>query len=162
MNFQTRNWYQFLTDRQKKLIDVTEQLVNHYAEQDQYLEDYSFLVFSMSKAYEGFLKKLLFELKLIDKKTYFGRRFRIGRALNPDLPKRLRDEYWLYDDVGRLCSQKAAIQLWDGWLHCRNKVFHFFAQDNSLLSYNEALQKIQKLDHAMGTAVECQQRKHKK
>ncbi len=162
MDFKARNWYQFLSDRQKKLVDVTEQLVNHFAKQDQYLEDYSFLIFSMSKAYEGFLKKFLYELNLINKKVYEGRRFRIGRALNPDLPKRLRDEYWLYDDVSRLCSPDSAAKLWEGWLKCRNKVFHFFATDNSLLTYNEAVQKVKKLDHAMGAVLECHQRKSRK
>ena len=52
------------------------------------LHDYSFVVFPMAKAYEGFLKKLFFDLGLINKRQYQGDRFRVGKSLNPNLPTR--------------------------------------------------------------------------
>lgn len=155
--FNTYNWHQFLTDWQRQLIEVTEKLIkqHHPKQQDTQLEDYSFIVFPMSKAYEGFLKKLFYDLGLITKATYEGRRFRIGRALNPDVVKHQRDQYWLFDDVARICSPKIAKRLWKAWLLCRNRVFHFFPKDKGLLNYDQALAKVQQVAEAMQSAVAC-------
>lgn len=157
--FNTRNWYSYLTKWQRQLVEVTAELVARCEQEEEYLVDYSFLVFSMSKAYEGFLKKILYDFELIDERTYHGRLFRIGRALNPNIPQDQRDQYWLYDDVSRLCSQQTAAKLWDAWLQCRNRVFHFFPKDKGLLTYNEAVQRIKQVDQAMGAAVECYRRR---
>ncbi len=156
--FNSCNWYPYLTKWQRQLVEVTGKLTRHYENEDDYLVDYSFLVFSMSKAYEGFLKKFLYDFELIDEETYQGRLFRIGRALNPNLPQRLRDQYWLYDDVCRLCSEETAALMWDAWLQCRNRIFHFFPKDKGLLTYNEAVQRIRQVDKAMTSAVGCYQR----
>ncbi len=156
--FNTRNWYRFLTPWQQQLVQVTAKLIDQHQpnkDNSQYLVDYSFLVFSMSKAYEGFLKKFLYDFKLINKKTYEGRRFRIGRALNPAVSKNQRDQYWLYDNVVQLCSKKVAQDLWEAWLYCRNRVFHFFPKDKGLLTYEQALAKIYRLSEAMEQAISC-------
>jgi hypothetical protein len=156
MNFNNRVWYQYLTPWQRQLVQVTAKLVKQHADGNQdYLVDYSFLVFSMSKAYEGFLKKFLYDFDLIDKETYEGRLFRIGRALNPDIPKGQRDQHWLYDDVIQLCSERTARDLWQAWLQCRNRIFHFFPKDKGLLTYNQAVQRIRQVDQAMQQAVQC-------
>ncbi len=159
--FNSRNWYSYLTGWQKQLVEVTQELVRRYQKDKDYLVDYSFLVFSMSKAYEGFLKKFLYDFNLIDRNTYEGHRFRIGRALNPDVHKRQRDQYWLYDDVARLCSPETARQLWMSWLECRNRVFHFFPKDKGLLTYKQAVKKIEQVSAAMSAAVACY-RSHQK
>lgn len=153
--FNNANWLTYLTDWQIQLIEVANHLIQEYDENRDSLADYSFLVFPMSKAYEGFLKKFLYDLNLIDKATYEGRRFRIGRALNPDVAKEQRDEYWLYDDITKICSQKTAHRLWEAWLKCRNRVFHFFPKDKGLLTYEQALSKIDLVSRAMSTAVKC-------
>ena len=70
----------------------------------------------MAKAYEGFLKYFLLRTQLINEATFNDRRFRIGRALNPDVSPRHQDQYWLYDDVARFCSDGVARELWDTWL----------------------------------------------
>ncbi|HQM15609.1 MAG TPA: hypothetical protein PLM16_00145 [Candidatus Woesebacteria bacterium] len=148
-------WYQYLGDWQKHLMDVTSKLLDQYQENKNALADYSFLVFSAAKTYEGFLKKMLFDMKLIDQETYEGRRFRIGRALNPDVSYNQRDQYWLYDNLERICSTAVARQIWDAWLHCRNRVFHFFPKNESLLSYDEAVSKIAELVQAMRAGTAC-------
>ncbi len=149
------NWYSYLTSWQKQLIDVAQNLITQHAEEQDFFKDYSFLVFPVSKAYEGFLKKLLFDFNLIDQATYEGHRFRIGRALNPHVAKDQRDQYWLYDDVARTCSPETAQKLWSAWLNCRNRVFHFFPKDKGLLSYQEAIKKIDQVSQAMSAAVAC-------
>ena len=153
--FGEENWYQYLTDWQIQLADVTGDLLQLHQEDQESLADYSFIVFPMSKAYEGFLKKLFFDMKLISQETYEGHRFRIGRALNPDVSENQRDQYWIYDDLERVCSPEVAKQLWEAWLHCRNKVFHFFPKDKGLLNYQQATEKIEELNSAMKAAVEC-------
>lgn len=158
--FNTRNWYTYLTAWQKQLVEVAEDLVKQFQAEKDGLADYSFLVFPMSKAYEGFLKKFLFDLNLIDQHTYEGRRFRIGRALNPDVSRQQRDQYWLYDDVARLCSPKTAREIWTTWLECRNRVFHYFPKDDGLLTFDQAVAKIEKVSQAMSMAVACY-RQHK-
>ncbi|KUK79099.1 MAG: hypothetical protein XD95_0609, partial [Microgenomates bacterium 39_7] len=61
----------------------------------------------------------------------------------------------IYDDFERICSPETARQLWDAWLHCRNKVFHFFPKEKGLLTYQQASEKIEELSLAMKAAVEC-------
>ncbi|MBD3250467.1 MAG: hypothetical protein GF381_02785 [Candidatus Pacebacteria bacterium] len=158
--FKTYNWYQFLTPWQRQLAQVTQRLLEEHKNTD--LPDYSFIVFSISKMYEGFLKKLFYDLGLITVETYEGRRFRIGRALNPDVAQHQRDQYWLYDDVARLCNPKIARQLWQAWLKCRNRVFHFFPKDKGLLTYQEAVEKVRQVVEAMGAAVACYNQHYQK
>lgn len=147
------SWYQYLSPGQQKLVKVTSELLKN--EKDLQLDDYSFIVFSMAKAYEGFLKKLLLELGLISYKVYQGRKFRIGRALNPDIKFHQRDKYWLYDDVADKCGRVVAESLWKTWLTCRNRVFHFFPKEQSFLTYLEAKDKVQQIEKSMSKAVSC-------
>jgi len=120
--------------------------------------DYSFIVFPMSKAYEGFLKQYLLQMHLLTEKEYQDRRFRIGRALNPDLRNHQRDEQWLYDDVVRLCSPELGRQLWDTWLQCRNRVFHYFPSSTQRLTLQRAGEYLVLIIEAMNEAHRCQAR----
>ncbi|MBU1033435.1 hypothetical protein KKI22_00600 [Patescibacteria group bacterium] len=142
------DWYQYLDECQKELVVVSFSLLNKQ-EVLADLKDYSFIVFSMSKAYEGFLKKVFFDLYLINKETYEGRRFRIGRALNPDIRANQRDEDWLYDDVANKFGKETARQLWDTWLVCRNRVFHYFSDCTQFLSFAEAAERVKMMEEAM-------------
>lgn len=122
--------------------------------------DYSFIVFPMAKAYEGFLKQYLFQLRLLSPETYHDKRFRIGRALNPDLRNHQRDEQWLYDDVVRLCSEKLGRLLWDTWLQCRNRVFHYFPASSQQLTLVQAGEYLVLIANAMSEAYRCQRDSH--
>lgn len=141
-------WYQYLDGCQKELVRVSFSLLDKKNELAS-LNDFSFIVFPMAKAYEGFLKKVFYDLQLINKETYEGRRFRIGRALNPDVNGYQRDEYWLYDDVERRFGKQLARQLWDTWLDCRNRIFHYFPDCDQFLKFNEATEKIKLMEETM-------------
>ncbi len=141
-------WYNYLDLPQRTLVDVSFALLTK-KELLADLQDFSFLVFPMSKAYEGFLKQVFYDLHLIDKDTYQGRRFRIGRAFNPDIREHQRDEDWLYDDVASKFGHDLARQLWDTWLQCRNRVFHFFVTEKQTLTFAQAQAKIEMITQAM-------------
>lgn len=119
------------------------------------LHDYSFVVFPMAKAYEGFLKKLLLDMKLIDKRQYYGEHFRIGRALNPSLPKRYRAG-WVYGRLVESCqgNEELPLFLWEVWKRARNRIFHFFPDHHEFISLEEAREMIEKLAEGMERALE--------
>lgn len=120
--------------------------------------DYSFVVFPAAKAYEGFLKRYLYESGLIERKVYLSRRFRIGRALNPDIARAHRDKHWHYDDLTRLCGETTARQMWQAWLECRNHLFHFFpdeAHHASEITCDEARARLDQLAQAVQAAQAC-------
>jgi len=147
-------WFIFLSDWQKKLVELALELYENESKLKHNYCDYSFIIFPMSKAYEGFLKKWLFSLRLINQKVYEGKRFRIGRALNPDLPHRLRDEYWLYDDIVKRCGPDSGRFIWDTWLQCRNQVFHFFPKGKGSFTLKEARERLDMVIEAMTLATE--------
>jgi hypothetical protein len=150
-------WFQKLNIEQQKLVQVSVDLYEReYSQKDHKFNDYSFIIFPMAKAYEGFLKFLLYELKLIDKNTFEGKRFRIGKALNPDVNEKSQDEYWLYDDLAQMCGSDMARELWDTWLVCRNRVFHYFPKDVNAVSLETAGSYILKMSAAMKSFFECQ------
>lgn len=120
------------------------------------LTDYALIVFPASKAYEGFIKLYLLKLDLITKDTYNSKRFRIGRSLNPDVYPNQRDEWWLYDDLEHQCGKAVARQIWNTWLECRNRLFHYFPKNPVQLSYLEALSSLGTIGTTMGDAIECQ------
>lgn len=125
--------------------------------QEKY-HDYSFIVFPAAKAYEGFLKKLFFEMGFINKEAYLGKRFRIGKALNPYLDNELRSSESVYDRVITHCGGKElADQLWDAWTNCRNLLFHWFPDERNAISFEEATKRVSEIVLAMDRAfLDCQ------
>lgn len=119
------------------------------------VHDFSFIVFPLAKAYEGFLRDYFFQAGLISKRDYEGKYFRIGRSFNPDLPNRLRDEDWIYDDVARLCSEETARDLWKAWIEGRNHLFHYYSHDRYCLTYEEAVERVWMLVDVMEKAMQC-------
>lgn len=152
----SETWFQYLSTFQQQLFKVSVGLIDRETASSSQLPDHSYVVFSAAKAYEGFLKQYFYDLELIDEKTYKGRRFRIGRAINPDVRTDHRDEYWLYDDVSVSCGEGVARELWETWLLCRNRVFHYFPEKTEPLSLSTAEEYIEKLADAMQSAIECQ------
>lgn len=150
------SWFSFMNERHRSLVRTAISLYERELELRSDLEDYSFIVFPMSKAYEGFLKRSFLDLNIIDIKTFEGKRFRIGKALNPDIHQDQRDKYWLFDDLEQLCGHEMARELWETWLECRNRVFHFYAKDYNILSLEDAGNKLMQLSNSMRLLVECQ------
>ena len=59
--------WNYLDEHIKGLLEDGEALLDDVKTHEKNISDYSYLVFPFSKAYEGFLKKLFLDLKLIDK-----------------------------------------------------------------------------------------------
>lgn len=152
---QNSAWFQYLSPWQQDLV-VTSFHLSEKLANDQEIIDFGFMVFPMAKAYEGFLKKMLRDLDLITEDTYKSRRFRIGRALNPDIRYNQRDAWWLYDDVAHEFGEPIAREVWEAWLKCRNHIFHFFPNGDERTSYQEAvvcLKRMQTVIEKVATSI---------
>jgi len=102
--------------------------------------DYSYLVFPFAKAYEGFLKLLFLRYGIITNREFESDRFRIGKALNPNLEKRMRRLHSAYDRFVNFCDNgtELANRLWQTWKRGRNLLFHFFPKHYKTVSLTEA------------------------
>lgn len=152
---QHASWFLFLDDKQQHLVKLSLELWEREKQLKSDLFDYSFILFPMSKAYEGFLKKYLYEMGLLSEHMYKSRRFRIGRALNPDVRSEHRDGHWLYDNVEQVCGKTMARNLWNVWLKSRNQVFHYFPDHTNMLSLDDVGEHLTEVMEAMEQAVSC-------
>lgn len=153
----TSFFWNYLSAGQKGLVEeglyLFEDLQVH---PDLRITDYSYLVFPFAKAYEGFLKKLFFDLGFIPQQVYESDHFRIGKTLNPHLDKFLRHES-VYDKIIQKCGNKQlADGMWNVWKRGRNLVFHYFPHNFRALSLSEAENIISEILAVMERAViEC-------
>lgn len=154
-NLEEREWWAFLEEDLQELLLSAVRLVKEVEEWKMEFHDYSFVVFPAAKAYEGFLKKLFLEKGFIDRKDYYGKHFRVGKSLNPSLPKRLRDEDYVYDDVERECGGKeVGKKLWSTWKNCRNLLFHWFPDEKRAVGFEEAKRKVLEVIDSVDTAYD--------
>lgn len=144
-----------LSPWQYDTVYMAYQLWKRELQQQTRLPDYTFVVFPASKAYEGFLKDFLLKLELIDEPTYSSRRFRIGRAINPDVSPSQRDRFWLYDNIKHQCGEALAKQLWYTWLECRNHLFHYFPHSDQPLTLLQAREKLDQVTAAIQATLAC-------
>lgn len=163
--FEQSRWYQYMEEAMRDLARQTYELLNREelkvagGEKEQH--DYAFVVFPLAKAYEGFLKKVFLDMKLINRRQYYGEFFRIGRALNPSLPKRLRSG-WVY---GRLVERSGGDTnmpnaMWEAWKKARNRIFHYFPDHHEFINLAEARVLVEELAGAMETAVTISRQKN--
>lgn len=152
--FLSSSWYSYLNEDHKAIVRTAIALGEKEKELDD-LEDYSFIVFLMAKVYEAFIKKFLLDFGLIDERLYKSKRFRIGRALNPDVRKNHRDEWWLYDDIVQSCGMDTARTLWNAWLEGRNRVVHSFPGEKTLYNRKKMEERVLLLVEAMEMAQAC-------
>jgi hypothetical protein len=164
-SFEGKIWFELLTNGQKDLVLQCQDLYNRekLVEESAYL-DYSFVVFPLAKAYEGFLKKYFRDLGLISQKTFESDHLRIGKSLNPDLPERYRRKDWVVSGINELCGEvregrwkgKLLSQaLWTCWKRGRNLLFHFFPHLENFISLDEARVRIEEISAAMEAATYC-------
>lgn len=161
-DYKQTGWYRYMEEPMQDLVQETFVLLEIFRGSGEEggespgaakQHDYAFLVFPMAKAYEGFLKKMLLDMGLISKRQYYGEHFRIGRALNPNLPKRYRHG-WVYERLVSWCGGKELPDmLWDVWKEARNRIFHFFPDHQEFISLQEAETLIERLGRAMEKAV---------
>jgi len=136
-------WWDYLEVDLQGLLSQSVLLLEKVENWEQKFHDYSFIVFPASKAYEGFLKKLFLDMGFITSEDYYGKRFRIGKALNPSLENYLREKESVYDRIVQYCGgKKLADELWDTWKNCRNSVFHWFPDEKRALNYQEAKDRV--------------------
>lgn len=144
-------WY-FLSEDLRELIHDGEMLMKNSKLFPESVSDYSFLVFPIAKAYEGFLKRVLLDMGLIDEEEYFGDDIRIGRLLNPKYIKEHGNVFT------KLCDNSSEGRnivdlLWANWKRGRNSLFHYFPKNYRRISYIEAVEIIEDLIKAMHSVM---------
>ena len=154
-DFEKASWFTLLDDNGQRLVKLSEILYEREERMKTMYESYSFVVFPMAKAYEGFIKLYLKKTGILNRSDYIDVKFRIGRALNPDISDRHKDEWWLFDDLERACGKDTARAMWNAWIECRNHVFHFYFDDEIEMDLEEAKNKLIQMNTAMAKAMQC-------
>jgi hypothetical protein len=106
-----------------------------------HINDYSFLVSPVSKAYEGYLKDFFLKTHIIDKYDYESDRFRVGKTLNPSLRYK---RFSIYQKLANLSQEGESLaeKLWNAWKYGRNEIFHYFPNNLKNLTRDEAEERI--------------------
>lgn len=156
-NLEKRVWWDYAEEDLRELLEASEFLLKVVKSWGADLpggreefHDYSFCVFPAAKAYEGYLKKIFLDMGFINEKDYFGKYFRIGRALNPSLGKKFRGKESVYNQIVKHCGGKSlANTLWEAWRKGRNLVTHWFPNEKNALSFSEAKDRVNMILNAM-------------
>lgn len=136
-------WWEFLEKDLQGLLREASLLIEKVSLWDEKFHDYSFIVFPAAKAYEGFLKRIFLERGFISEEDYYGKRFRVGKALNPSLEKRIRAKESVYDKITQFCGGKdLADKMWRTWKVCRNLLFHWFPNEKNAISFDQSKEKV--------------------
>lgn len=134
----TSEFWQYLSQNQKDLILEGQYLMNDIIEDHAYqFKDYSFLVFPFAKAYEGFLKQIFRDKKLISRLDYISDHLRLGKLMSPNLIGKLGPDS-LYIKIQEQYSQELADKVWNVWKKGRNEIFHYFPHNIKAISFNES------------------------
>lgn len=160
LNLENKVWWEYVEPDLQELLVASEFLSNvvrswggDLPAGSKVFHDYSFVVFPAAKAYEGFLKKMFLDLGFITNEDYVGKRFRIGKALNPYLEDKYRKNESVYDKVVKYCGGKElADELWYAWTNGRNLIFHWFPEEKKAVTFKEAEEKIKMIVDAMDKA----------
>lgn len=144
-NLESRAWWGYLGEDLQELVMESILLGETFSGMgadlpagSERFHDYSFVVFPAAKAYEGFLKKLFLDMRFISQEDYSGKRFRVGKALNPALEKRFSDES-VYDKLTKFSGGKElANKVWEAWRRARNLTFHWFPNEKNAITLDEA------------------------
>lgn len=148
-------WFSVMDGEERGMSLQAVELYEREVKLHSRFSDYAFVVFPLAKAYEGFLKKYLLNAGLITEETYASRKFRIGRSMNPDIPSKMRDNEWVYDDVASYCGKDTAKLLWRAWVEGRNLLFHSFPDHRHLLDLVQAKERLLLIISAMNAAMRC-------
>jgi len=149
-------WLNHIADIERQLLVQANYLLEREKTQSLHpsMVDYGFLVYPAAKAYEGFLKTFLYRNNLISPEMYQSEHFRIGKALNPDLPYKYREDGWVWDDLARLYGEDVPARFWSTWRKCRNHVFHFKPDKMRLYTLVEAQIKLELIFSTIKLAIE--------
>ena len=154
-DLENKVWWSAIHEDLRELLVESVLLIKEVESWNEKFHDYAFVVFPAAKAYEGFLKGLFFELQFISDKDYYGKHFRVGKALNPALDPDLRKKEGVYDKVVEYCGgKKLADQLWSTWKNCRNLLFHWFPHEKNAIDFAEAKSKVQNVIDSIDLAYQ--------
>lgn len=146
ISLEDKPWWNYIEHDLQGLLKQSLRLIEEVGDWKKRFHDYSFIVFPSAKAYEGFLKKLFLDMEFIDENDYYGKRFRIGKALNPALKGKLRKRVSVYDKIVGYCGgTELAKTLWNTWKTCRNLLFHWFPSEKNAISFAEAKKRVEKV-----------------
>ena len=145
--------WNYLSKGQRDLIEQGRYMMKNVVEDSKFtFSDYSFVVFPFAKAYEGFLKQILLDLKFIDERDYVSDHFRIGKVLSPNLVRKLGNKS-VYKKICDSVGCDLSDEIWDTWKIGRNQVFHYFPHNLKSLSLQEAQDIIENILMTMDTVV---------
>lgn len=156
-SYTRKPWWTYIEKDVRELLLESIVLVDKVGSWKEKFDDYSFVVFPAAKAYEGFLKKMFLDLGFITKEEYFGKRFRIGKALNPALDREKYKDERVYDMIAEYCGGESLSKvLWETWARCRNVLFHWFPNERNAISFAEAKERVELVIATIDTAFqEC-------
>lgn len=153
-DFKSTKWFRYMDEPMRELATQSFELLDQERQRLLPRKDYSFVIFPMAKAYEGFLKKLFLDMDLISEQQFNGEHFRIGKALNPNLPKRYRSG-WVFEKLMTSCGgETLPLRLWEAWKRGRNRIFHFFPDEQKEVTLAEVEKIVLNLAEAMEQAVD--------
>lgn len=148
----TSDFWQYLSQNQKDLIREGQYLMNNIIKNQVYqFKDYSFLVFPFAKAYEGFLKQIFKDTKLISHLDYISDHLRLGKLMSPNLIVKLGDKS-LYKKIKDRVNEDLAEKIWSNWRVGRNQIFHYFPHNLKAITFIEAETIIENLLQTMEQA----------
>jgi len=134
--------WDYFSPNQRSLIEEGQYLMNEVIKDHAYtFKDYSFLIFPFAKAYEGFLKQLFKDVRLISHLDYISDHLRLGKLMSPNLVQKLGDRS-LYEKIRLNGSRELAEKIWSTWKLGRNQIFHYFPHNIKSVSFDEANQII--------------------
>lgn len=142
----------YLSDGQRQLALDGMELCKERHDIPARISDYSYLVFPMAKLYEGFLKQLFLDLSIISDTDYTSDHYRIGKALSPNLVRRL-GKHSAYREMRDRFGADLADQMWYAWKEGRNMVFHYYPHNFRALTHEQAEAKNQILVTTMEEVV---------
>lgn len=131
----------YLTSSENHMIGQGFHLIEEAKNHMGYFEDFSFVVFPFAKTYEGFLKRVFYDLNFITRTEYNSKHFRVGKVMSPNLVRRLRDRS-VYKKICDKVGCDLSDTIWHTWKVGRNEVFHFYAEDIRPITLGEAEEKI--------------------
>ena len=150
-----RVWWGYLDEGMQELLKTSVLLLEKVENWDQKFHDYAFVVFPAVKAYEGYLKKIFLDLGFIDGEDYSGKRFRVGRALNPSLDRDKYKNESVYDKIVEYCGgDELAKRMWDTWRESRNLLVHWFPEEKNAIDFLEARKRVEMVLDAMDAVWE--------
>lgn len=148
----SENLWEYLSPSQQDLMREGFHLFTHFKTVKHNFKDYSFLLFTFAKVYEGFLKQAFLDAGFITENDYQSTYFRIGKVITPNLIKRLGSRS-VYKKISDVYGSHLAQEVWETWKKGRNEVMHYFPSDIKYMNITDAEVLIQQIVNTMEKIV---------